>query len=200
MLTLPRLRQQVSLTENFPHGYDMPVFYLIAVLFFSLFTPSSLADEPRLTLGTGVYGMKLQHSPQGLPNNDFGVSVFAEHTQNNYAGSRFVMYNIDDDEVSAYGAEFQLLLGYGLTHNGLRIYTGPTWHIEHIHLPRANTTISHTFKGWAWQVGTGLQYKAISIDYAFGLRANQAYKNENRRLGNPGGNMHTHSILLGYRF
>ncbi len=126
---------------------------------------------------------------------------FAEHTENNFAGSRFIIYNINNDGVSVHGGEIQLLLGYGLAHNGVRIYTGPTWHIEHIHLPRENgTNPSSTFKGWAWQVGTGVQYKDIGIDYAFGLRANQSYKKENRRVGNPNGNMYTHSILLSYRF
>ena len=200
MLTLPRLRQQVSLTENFLYGFNMPAFYFIVALIISLTSHSSLADEPHLRLGVGTYGMTLKHTPPGLPNNDFGGSIFAEHTQNNYAGSRFVMYNIDNNEVSAHGVEAQLLLGYGLAHNGLRIYTGPTWHMEHMHVPRDGGTASSTFKGWAWQVGTGVQYKSVSLDYAFGLRANQVYKNENRRVGNSNGNLHTHSVLLGYRF
>lgn len=200
MLTLPRLIQQVSLTENFHYGFNMPAFYFIAALLISLFSHTSMAADTQLKIGVGAYGMKLKHTPAGLPNNDFGGSIFAEHTQNNYAGSRFVIYNIDNDEVSAHGVEAQLLLGYGLAQNGLRLYTGPTWHMEHMHLPRNGSTNSSTLKGWAWQVGTGVQYKSVSLDYAFGLRANQAYKKENRRVGNPNGNMHTHSILLGYRF
>lgn len=204
MLTLPSPEPQVSLAEIYLYGFNMPAIYLLAVTLFSLISFASSAavtSEPQFKLGVGAYGMKLKHSPQGLPDNDFGGSIFAEYAQNNYAGSRFILYNIDKDEVSAHGGEVQLLLGYGLANNGFRIYTGPTWHIEHMHLPRANdTTISSTLKGWAWQVGTGLQYRAIGIDYAFGLRANQAYKNENRRVGNPNGNMYTHSILLSYRF
>lgn len=181
----------------------MPAIYLLAIIFISFCSLTSFAEESQLRLGVGAYGMKLKNSLPGLPDNDFGASIFAEHTQSNYAGSRFILYSIDKDEddISVHGAEIQLLLGYGLARNGLRIYTGPTWHIEHIHLPRAgNTTISHTFKGWAWQAGTGVQYKAIALDYAFGLRANQSYKEENKRLGNPSSNLFTHSILLSYRF
>lgn len=179
----------------------MPAFYLIVGLFLGLISSASFAAEPQLRLGTGAFGMNLKHSLPGLPDNDFGGSLFAEYTESNYAGSRLTLYRIDQNDVRVHGAEMQLLLGYGLAENGVRIYTGPTWHIEHIHLPRENnSTKSSTFKGWAWQVGTGVQYKAFGIDYAFGLRANNNYKKENRRLGNAGGNMHTHSILLSYRF
>lgn len=179
----------------------MPAIYLLTIILFSFSSSLSFATEPQIRLGVGAYGMKLKHSPQGLPDNDFGGSIFAEHTQNNFAGSRFILYNIDNDDVFVHGGEIQLLLGYGLAHNGVRIYTGPTWHIEHIHLPRENgSTKSSTLKGWAWQVGTGVQYKAFGLDYAFGLRVNQSYKDENRRVGNPNGNMYTHSILLSYRF
>lgn len=181
----------------------MPVFYLLIAFALSVFSSATAADQSQFRLGVGAYGMKLKYSVDGLPDNDFGSSLFAEYSENNYSGSRLVVYSIKDDDkdIAAHGAEVQLLLGYGLANNGFRIYTGPTWHIEHMHLPRADdSSISHTFKGWAWQIGTGVQYKRFAIDYAFGLRNNQSYKHESRQAGNPGGGMYTQNILLGYRF
>src|SRR5690554_7793956 len=92
----------------------MPAIYLLTIILFSFSSSLSFATEPQIRLGAGAYGMKLKHSPQGLPDNDFGGSIFAEHTQNNFAGSRFILYNIDNDDVSVHGGEIQLLLGYGL--------------------------------------------------------------------------------------
>jgi hypothetical protein len=183
-----------------------PAFLLLLTA--SVFAPISVAEiassEPtNFRLGIGMLRYDVHPAPDYMPDGRHtGVTLMAEFPQNNYHGSRFIIYSQDDDDVSFWGYETQLLMGYGLANPGFRIYTGPAWHREVIKVERDGRKNPQIFNGWGWQLGTGWQYRAITIDVAATYRDTRDYRMENRIatgtnttpapiLGN---------LLLSYRF
>lgn len=166
-----------------------------------LLTPAALAEPTNFRVGTGTFRMDIGHAPAGLPDgSQTGGLLFAEFPQSNRAASRFILYRIDSDGVKVKGGETQLLWGWGLAGPGLRLYTGPAWHYERMEVPRSGSVLTRTFKGWGWQLGAGVQYRAVTLDYAVMMRDNDAYKRENALAGQPSGDVFTHTLLLSYRF
>lgn len=174
-------------------------FLPIAVLLLLGFTTSSLANPSPLRLGVGASSLNIQYDTAGL--NDGATTdgiLFAEFTQGEYSATRLMFYRFKDTDTKVYGGETQLLLGYGLSKPGLRLYTGPTWHIEHMHLPA--TDQSHHFRGFAWQAGLGWQYKQIALDYSFGIRDNKHYNRKMRKHGYEVEHVFLHSVLLSFNW
>ncbi|MDF1764030.1 MAG: hypothetical protein P1U57_11520 [Oleibacter sp.] len=123
-------------------------------------------------------------SPAYMPNGkDTGITLMAEFPQDNYHGSRFIIYSLNDGDVDLWGYETQMMLGYGLAQPGPRIYTGPAWHREVIAVQRNGTRNDKIFNGWGWQLGTGWQYQAITIDIAATYRDTRDYRQENKAAG-----------------
>jgi len=154
----------------------------------------------------GVSATSLDVSPGAdyMPaHDDHGFGVFAEFPQSNHAASRFVIYQINNDEKDVSGFETQLMWGWGLAEEGFRLYTGPAWHREKIAIRRTGTS-SHTgvFNGWGWQIGTGYQLGAITLDVAGTYRDDQDYRNENRRGGASGSrpDVWLTNAMISYRF
>ena len=182
----------------------MPKIFTFLFISCSLFLFSSYAkaqsSEPiPLRLGIGLLQINIQDAPKHAPNHrNFGGLVFAEYSESNHAGSRFIIYNYDHKEAHLTGVETQLLFGYGLANQGLRAYTGPTWFIEHLHMPHSKK--SHTFKGLAWQIGLGWQYRAITLDYAVSMRQRRSYErhfsDDNIQIGE----VFNQKLLLSYHF
>lgn len=174
----------------------------------SALTPDTQAETPtseptNFRLGIGMLRYDVHPAPNYMPDaRHTGITLMAEFPQDNYHGSRFIIYSQDDDNVSFWGYETQLLMGYGLAKPGFRIYTGPAWHREVIKVERDGRKIPEIFNGWGWQIGTGWQYKAVTLDIAATYRDTRDYRMENRFatgvntspapiLGN---------LLLSYRF
>lgn len=174
---------------------------LSSALFLVAASPVTLAEPSNLRIGVGGFVLDVEHAPAGIADgSQVGGAIFAEFPQSNYAGSRFIAYRIDTDGIKVKGGETQLMWGYGLAQPGLRIYTGPTWHYERMEVPRAGGVKTRTFKDWGWQIGAGVQYQAITLDYAISLRDNGQYKTENARAGVANGDVWTQTLLLSYRF
>src|SRR5690554_8060871 len=118
----------------------MPVFYLLIAFALSVFSSATAADQSQFRLGVGAYGMKLKYSVDGLQDNDFGSSLFAEYSENNYSGCRLVVYFSKDDvkDIAVHGAVVQLFIGYVLANNDISIYSSRTCDVESIHLPSSD--------------------------------------------------------------
>lgn len=176
------------------------LLFSCALLFVAL-SPFTQAEPSNFRLGVGSFVLDIEHAPAGIADgSQMGGAIVAEFPQSNYAGSRFIAYRIDTDGVKVKGGETQLMWGYGLAQPGVRIYTGPTWHYERMEVPRAGGIKTRTFKDWGWQLGTGFQFRAVTLDYAISLRDNGQYKTENARAGVSNGDVWTHTLLLSYRF
>lgn len=166
---------------------------------------ASHAAEEEFTnfrVGVGGYAADLSNAPQYMPDSDQpGFAVFAEFPQSNVAASRFILYRVNgEDGLKLQGGETQLMWGWGLAKEGPRIYTGPTWHYEKMQVPRGSSERYKVFNGWGWQLGAGYQFRAVTLDFAFGWHDNQDYNKENDRAGLKDGDYTTQSLLLSYRF
>lgn len=171
------------------------------VLVSAAFVCSSLnhAESGTVRLGLGASHFEMRDGPQGAPSGIPLTSIiFAEFAQSNYAASRFKLYHQDSQDTHLTGAETQLLLGYGLADPGLRIYTGPTWHLEHLHLPPSDQ--SHSTRGWALQTGIGYQIGSVAVDYAFSWRDKTPYNRLARRQGYKFDSVVEQTLLISYQF
>lgn len=182
------------------YKYLLPFALILTSLGFSsqaIAADTDLGPGP-LRLGIGATGLNFQRAIDGVPDGKLvNAVVFAEFSQNNYTATRFMLYRGTHKDTNLYGGETQLLLGYGLAKAGPRIYTGPTWHAEHLHI--ADLDFSHSYRGWGWQAGLGWQYKAIALDYSLGIRDNGRYNSTLKPLGFKGKVLHN-SVLLSYKF
>lgn len=156
----------------------------------------ALADEQSFfRLGLGVSNLNMQIDDSSVYRKQAqSALIFAEFAATNHSATRFLAYRFDQQGLKLYGAETQLLWGYGLATPGLRLYTGPTAHLEHAHLPQGKH--SATLKAFAWQVGLGWQYKNIALDYSFRVRDNHQYNREMKPLGYRVNNVFNHSLLF----
>lgn len=177
------------------YKFLLPFVLSIGTLSFA----AAQAEQPGpLRLGVGASSLNFQHAAKGVPDGKLvNANVFAEFAQNNYVATRLTFYRGKDAGGSLYGGETQLLVGYGLAKSGPRIYTGPTWHLEHLHIN--DLDFSHSYKGWGWQAGLGWQYKAIALDYSFGIRDNHRYNKTLKPLGFDGHALQN-NIYLSYKF
>lgn len=169
----------------------------------SLLAPVIASAEPtNFRVGIGAFQADVSSTSQGLPNGQHtGHSLFGEFPQNNYTASRFIMYSLQGhDGLRLYGAETQLMWGIGLAQPGFRLYTGPAWHYEKMKVPSTGSSRTHTLNGWGWQVGTGVQYQAITVDVAATYRDQDDYNKLNQRLGHQKSDAWVYNLLLSYRF
>ncbi|UZK03423.1 hypothetical protein [Venatoribacter cucullus] len=165
--------------------------------------PSIGSAEPtNFRAGIGAFALDIGHAPAGLPDgSQTGFSLFGEFPQSNHTASRFILYRIDGgDGVRLTGGETQLMWGMGLAQPGFRLYTGPAWHYDRMRVTRSGGHNTRTFNGWGWQIGTGWQYRAVTLDVAATFRDRHDYNRETRRAGLPKGDVWTHNLLLSYRF
>lgn len=172
---------------------------LIALM--SLLPLTLWAGDTNFRAGAGIFIPDVAHAAQGLPDgNQSGFSLMGEFPQSNHTASRFILYRVNEEGIDMTGGETQLMWGTGLAQPGFRLYTGPAWFYEKNRLPRVNGTSTRTFNGWAWQAGTGWQYRDITLDYAASWRDNHDYARENRQAGRATGDVWVHNLLLSYRF
>lgn len=159
---------------------------------------ASHGDENFLRLGVGALGLNMQFNQPALNlGHTESPTLFAEFASSNYTATRLMAYRFHQQDLKMQGVETQLLWGYGLASQGLRIYTGPTAHIEHMHFPTSKQ--SHHRKAFAWQAGLGWQYKNFALDYSIGLRDNKPYNKVMKPLGYQVENVFLHSFLLSFK-
>lgn len=152
------------------------VLLLLPTLFWAL---SSHAEVSNFRVGLGWLNVDI-HPSELAKKQDNGMSLFAEFPQSNYTASRFLVYRLNgEDDLRLHGFETQLMWGYGLAKSGLRVYTGPAWH----HETWNTANQSQRFNGWGWQLGTGFQHRAITMDIAATYRQPSDYHRFNRRQG-----------------
>jgi len=143
------------------------------------------AEPTNFRVGLGMLRYDVHPAADYMPDfRNTGFTFSAEFPQDNYVGSRFIVYREDDDDVSLWGYETQLMWGYGLAQPGFRIYTGPAWHREVIRSQANGSRQQRVFNGWGWQLGTGWQIGAITLDVAATYRDPKDYRDENKRAGN----------------
>lgn len=128
------------------------LFLFIAI--FLLGTATVVAEPSNFRVGVGAIKLDSQ----------WGGELFAEYPQNNHTASRFSLYYANDD-YRIKGVEAQLFWGIGLAEPGFRLYTGPSWHYE---------KTKKSDHAWALQLGTGWQYRAITLDYSVSARDRHA--------------------------
>lgn len=189
----------------------MRLFPIITGLLTSVLAASSLAAADKTTnfrVGVGSVYLDVDPGAAYLPSSDeTGYSLFAEFPQSNHAASRFVMYRMHDNDKDLTGFETQLMWGWGLAEPGFRLYTGPAWHREKILVDRNSGSSTRFFNGWGWQIGTGFQIGAITLDVAATWRDDQDYRDENRRADNQAAGISTErpdvwltNAMISYRF
>lgn len=181
------------------HKFLRTIIYLGIFLGLSLSTHLTYADTSSLLrLGIGASTLDFKHASKGIPDGKtVGSVIFAEYAQDNYSATRLMFYRTDSNSTRLYGGETQLLLGYGLATDGIRIYTGPTWHLEHLHIPQIE--LSESFHGFGWQLGLGWQYRSIAFDYSAAIRDNRRYKSHFKAYG-ADSSVYQHNLLLSYKF
>ena len=142
---------------------------------------SAWAEPTNFRVGAGLLKYDVHPAPDYMPDfRQSGVTLFAEFPQDNYHGSRFLLYSLDEDDTSLWGYETQVMIGYGLAQPGFRIHTGPAWHREVIDVRRNGKADPQIFNGWGWQLGTGYQIEAITIEVAATYRDTRDYRMENK--------------------
>jgi len=155
---------------------------LILASAISVLSLAVVADEPtNFRVGLGMLRYDVHPAPDYMPDaRHTGLTLMAEFPQDNYHGSRFIIYSQDDGDVSLWGYETQVMVGYGLAEPGFRIYTGPAWHREVINTQRKGYSDPQIFNGWGWQLGTGYQLGAVTLDVAATYRDTRDYRMENK--------------------
>lgn len=174
-----------------------------SALLISLLPSAFVQAEPtNFRVGAGLFSAHIDPAEDYMPkNDDYGLSVFAEMPQSDYLASRFMLYRTQTKDTQLSGFETQMMIGYGLSKPGFRIYTGPGWHREKIEVERNNDTAHRIFNGWGWHVGLGYQYQAVTLDLSASLRDNADYYSENKRIGSDKEpNAYVSNLLISYRF
>ena len=147
---------------------------IFSLFLFTIFSVPTLAAEPtNFRVGLGALNYSLESSQSGTPDTQLsGLTLLAEYPQDNYHGSRFILYHTDEQNQQSWGYETQLMLGCGLAQPGFRIHTGPAWHREFVYL-KDDTEF---FNGWGWQLGVGWQQQAVTLELAATYRDPQDYE------------------------
>tara|TARA_R110000868_G_scaffold7132_6_gene39192 strand:+ start:407 stop:997 length:591 start_codon:yes stop_codon:yes gene_type:complete len=195
----------------YPGRHAMKAIVFRSVCTLALLASSQLAfaadtskdDFTNFRFGIAATTLDIDPGADYFPSSDdTGVSLFAEFPQTDHAASRFLMYRIHQDGKDVTGFETQLMWGWGLSQPGFRLYTGPAWHREKIVLQSNSGRQVGVFNGWGWQIGTGYQLGAVTLDIAGTFRDDQDYRNQNRRSGAAGQrpNVWLTSALISYRF
>jgi len=155
--------------------------FLLSVLAVLAVTYTAQAEPTNFRVGLGLLKYDVHPAPDYMPDfRHSGITLSAEFPQDNYHGSRFIIYSMDDGDTSLWGYETQMMIGYGLAQPGFRIHTGPAWHREVIEVQRNGQSDPEIFNGWGWQLGTGYQYKALTIEVAATYRDTRDYRMENK--------------------
>lgn len=160
--------------------------FITALLFAGLSLPALAAEQEYTNFRVGLGALRYDIHPgaEYMPDGQStGVTLMAEFPQDNYHGSRFIVYKLNGEGEDVWGFETQMLLGYGLAQPGFRIHTGPAWHREFITTDDDGSSDPELFNGWGWQAGVGWQFAAITLELAATYRDPQDYRNENRRAG-----------------
>lgn len=156
----------------------------LIISFMLLMMASLIQAEPtNFRAGVSLFRSNTSPAPDYMPGNkEKGYSLFAEMPQSNNTATRLIIYHLDDQDKHMQGFETQLMWGIGLAEPGFRLYTGPAWHREGIKINRPGKSYQ-VFNGWGWQLGTGFQFRAITLDLAATFRDNRDYHSENKRAG-----------------
>lgn len=210
---LPTLASRVLLhPQTSPHTPSFSQLLLCigrflsqCVLLLAACMPLSHAQDSPFKLGFGTLIVPVEPAPNGLSqNDDWGMVVSAEFTQDRFAASRLLAYLTTTQSQNGltnlsptYGLETQLLFGLGMSHTGPRIYTGPTWHIEQ--RSPAPSLKNKTFMGWGWQVGGGFRYQAFTIDLSASIRDPGKLHRAHRTLGLAKPNAYSVVLMLSYQ-
>ncbi len=157
----------------------------IALSLLSLSLPLAAAEDfTNFRVGVGAMHYDINPGAEYMPDGeDLGITLMAEFPQDNYHGSRFIIYKLNAEGVDVWGFETQMLLGYGLAQPGFRLHTGPAWHREFIRTDDNGSSDPELFNGWGWQLGTGWQFAAVTVELAATYRDPNDYENENHRGG-----------------
>lgn len=106
----------------------------------------------------------------------YGWQLSADYSHNQYFAARANVYDLNGSEnVSGQGGELQLLGGYNLNGQGIRLYTGPLWFYEKRNDKSAIHDKKHVFSDFGWHLGAGYQWQRWSLDISASLRNNQDY-------------------------
>lgn len=163
---------------------------------------STMAEPTNFRVGIGSFMADTDPAATYMPTDkNRGFSLFAEMPQSDNTASRFIYYRLKEDNKQTIGFETQLMWGIGLSTPGFRLYTGPAWHHEKTRVARASSN-HQVFNGWGWQLGTGYQYKALTLDISATLRDNHEYHAENKRAGlnTQKPTSYIGNVLISYRF
>lgn len=176
---------------------------LQAVVISAVFALTAQAEPTNFRVGTGLVKSDTDPAPAYMPSDQqVGNSIFAEMPHSENTATRFIMYRVSSEGKSLSGFETQLMWGVGLDDTGPRLYTGPAWHRENIEVVSTlGNRKDRVFNGWGWQLGAGMQYKAVTIDLAVTLRDSHEYHAENKRAGiDKKPTSYLGNLLISYRF
>lgn len=154
-------------------------------------------------VGVGSFRLDIDPAAAYLPDaEDRGTTLFAEFPQSEHAASRLIAYRYHGNGKDLTGFETQLMWGWGLASEGFRLYTGPAWHREKMAVERNSGSGTRVFNGWGWQLGTGVQVGAVTVDVAATWRDNEDYDAENHAAGDdyPRPDVWFRNLLISYRF
>lgn len=211
LLPTPRSRVLLNTQISTHAPYLSPLlckFLKRCLLLLAVSTPLTHAQNSPFKLGFGTLIVPVESAPNGLSqNDDWGMVVSAEFTQDRFAASRLLAYLTTTQNQNGltrlsptYGIETQLLFGFGMGHTNRtapRIYTGPTWRIEQ--RSPAPSLNAKTFMGWGWQVGGGFRYQAFTFDLSASIRDPGKLHRVHRTLGLAEPNAYSVVLMLSYQ-
>ena len=100
----------------------LPLIGVFATIFATVDTVH--AEPTNFRVGAGLLKYDVHPAPDYMPDfRQSGTTIFAEFPQDNYHGSRFIIYALDEGDTSLWGYETQMMIGYGLAQPGFRIHT-----------------------------------------------------------------------------
>ncbi|ASP40081.1 hypothetical protein CHH28_15975 [Bacterioplanes sanyensis] len=162
--------------------------YFAVLLLLSL---TATAEPTNFRVGAGIWQLSID--PGAPSHDDTGYALLAEFPQSEHAGSRFLVYGMNgQQDYLVRGVETQLFWGWGLASPGFRLYTGPAWHWQK---SRAQNSSHITHNGWGWHIGTGWQWRAITLDLTASYRIPDDYDQDGQSV-----DVTTSALLLSYRF
>ncbi|GGY34951.1 hypothetical protein GCM10011297_05030 [Bacterioplanes sanyensis] len=148
-------------------------------------------DYTNFRVGGGIWQFSVD--PGHPDHSDYGYALMAEFPQSEHAGSRFLVVGLNGEQgFLLRGVESQLYWGWGLASPGWRLYSGPTWHWQKA---RHASSRHQVHNGWGWHLGTGFQWRALTIDIAAGYRLADDYRRDGKTP-----TVMTSSVIASYRF
>ena len=155
---------------------------LLYIIFSAFLATSAYAEaESQFRVGIGrtfLYNDPARSYSRSADAWHYGWLANADYSHNNYFAARSYLYRFDGrNDVQGWGGELQLLAGYGLAGDGVRIYTGPTYIREARKDMEAIHEQFNVFQGLGWNVGTGYQWQRWSFDATATVRDNTQFVN-----------------------